>query len=262
MTTRLALYQIDAFADAVFCGNPAAVVPLDRWLADQVMQKIAAENNLSETAFFVAEGGAGRYRLRWFTPKAEIRLCGHATLATAWLIFERIAPDIERLSFETLSGTLGVTRDDGLFVMDFPSLPGTPCPAPEGLVQGLGRTPEQVLVADKYLAVFGRAAEITAIVPDFAVLERLRRGIAVTAPGEDCDCVSRYFAPHLGIPEDPVTGAAHCTLIPYWAGRLGKARIHARQLSARGGELICELAGERVRIGGPAVMYLEGWITV
>ncbi|MBI2977963.1 MAG: PhzF family phenazine biosynthesis protein [Rhodospirillales bacterium] len=262
MTTGLALYQIDAFTDSIFRGNPAAIVPLDRWLADEVMQRIAAENNLSETAFFVAEGGAGHYRLRWFTPKAEAKLCGHATLATAWLIFERMAPEAERLNFETLSGPLGVTRDDGLLVMDFPSLPGKPCPPPEGLTAGLGRTPERVLVADKYLAVFGKATEIAAIAPDFVALERLGRGVAVTAPGDDCDCVSRYFAPHVGILEDPVTGSAHCTVIPYWAGRLGKTRIHARQVSARGGELFCELAGDRVRMGGRAVLYLEGRITV
>jgi len=262
MTTGLALYQIDAFADAVFRGNPAAVCPLDRWLPDNVMQKIAAENNLSETAFFVAEGGAGHYRLRWFTPKAEVKLCGHATLATAWLIFERMAPGAERLHFETMSGPLGVTHDDGLLVMDFPALPGKPCPTPEGLTAGLGRTPERVLIADKYLAVFGKAAEIAAIAPDFAAIECLGRGVAVTAPGDDCDCVSRYFAPHLGIPEDPVTGSAHCTIIPYWAARLSKTRIHARQVSARGGELFCELAGDRVRMGGRAVLYLEGRITV
>lgn len=262
MTTGLALFQIDAFADAVFRGNPAAVVPLERWLPDEVMQKIAAENNLSETAFFLAEDGEGHYRLRWFTPKVEIKLCGHATLATAWLIFERMAPKAELLRFETQSGTLGVTRDDGLLVLDFPALPGEPCTPPEELVTGLGRTPEQVLLADKYLAVFGAAAEVAAIAPDFAALARLGRGVAVTAPGDDCDCVSRYFAPHVGIPEDPVTGSAHCTIVPYWAARLGKTRIHARQVSARGGALFCELAGARVRMGGRAVLYLEGRITV
>ncbi len=262
MTTALALYQIDAFAESVFRGNPAAVVPLERWLPDGVMQKIAAENNLSETAFFVAAGGAGRYRLRWFAPKAEVKLCGHATLATAWLIFNRLAPKAERLDFETLSGTLTVARDGGLLVMDFPALPGKTCPPPENLVEGLRRKPREVLIADKYVAVFDKAAEIVALAPDFAALERLGRGVAITAPGDDCDCVSRYFAPHVGIPEDPVTGSVHCIIVPYWAARLGKTRIHARQASARGGELFCELAGDRVRLGGRAVLYLEGRITV
>jgi len=262
MTTALALYHIDAFADSVFRGNPAAVVPLECWLSDGVMQKIAAENNLSETAFFVAVGGARRYRLRWFTPKAEVKLCGHATLATAWLIFDRLAPKADRVDFETLSGTLTVVRDGGLLVMDFPALPGKTCPPPEKLVEGLRRQPRDVLIADKYVAVFDEAPEIAAVTPDFVALERLGRGVAITAPGENCDCVSRYFAPHVGIPEDPVTGSVHCTIVPYWAARLGKRRIHARQASARGGELLCELAGDRVRLGGRAVLYLEGRITV
>jgi PhzF family phenazine biosynthesis protein len=257
---RLPLYQIDAFADAVFGGNPAAVVPLDSWLDDVAMQAIAAENNLSETAFFVREGEG--WRLRWFTPTFEIDLCGHATLATAWLISEMLEPGRTRMRFHTRSGALDVARDGVLLTLDFPSRPPQPCSAPPGLAAALGRPPRETGAARDYLCVYGDEADVRALAPDMTVLTKLDRMVIVTAPGRDCDFVSRFFAPGAGVPEDPVTGSAHCTLIPYWAQRLGKARLNARQLSKRGGVLVCEDRGERVAISGRCVLYLEGTIRV
>ncbi len=263
---RLAIYQIDAFASRVFAGNPAAIVPLDAWLPDGVMQAIAAENNLSETAFFVREGEG--WRLRWFTPALEVDLCGHATLASAHLIFERLAPGSTRVRFETLSGTLEVVKDGERLALDFPARPASLCqPAPGALAAALRARPVEVLAARDYLAVFASADEVRALRPDMAALAALDRfAVIATAPGggpgDECDFVSRFFAPAKGVPEDPVTGSAHCTLIPYWARRLGKRRLAARQISARGGELACEDRGERVTIAGHAVLYLEGTIHV
>lgn len=254
---ELKTYHVDAFADRLFAGNPAAVCPLETWLPDASMQAIAAENNLSETAFFVPTRGG--YHLRWFTPAVETDLCGHATLASAFVILNRLAPSASELRFHTKSGLLTVTRDGERLALDLPAQPATPCTMPARFVEALGRPPAHILGAVKYLAVYDTAADVAALKPDAAGLAAVDRdGVIATAPGEDCDFVSRYFAPHAGIPEDPVTGSAHCTLVPYWAARLGKTALHARQISSRGGELFCELRGDRVRVAGHAVLYAEG----
>jgi len=278
---RLPIYQIDAFAAGLFQGNPAAVCPLDAWLPTETLQAIAMENNLSETAFYVPQGPAGRYGLRWFTPAVEIELCGHATVATASVIQEIRRETTEpRLFFETLSGELTVDRDGGLYVLDFPANPPQPCPIPPQLIEALGAEPESVLGARDYLCVYRTADQVRQLAPDMGKLTQLdRRGIIVTAPGADgagvpahsgqrtdfvsrADFVSRFFAPAKGVPEDPVTGSAHTTLIPYWSRRLGKPKLFARQISRRGGELWCEDLGNRVKIGGRAVHYLTGEISV
>jgi PhzF family phenazine biosynthesis protein len=267
MTTRLALYQVDAFTSSVFAGNPAGVVPLERWLPDATMQAIAAENNLAETAFFAANGDD--WDLRWFTPEVEVPLCGHATLASAYVISEKLRPGCARMRFMTKSGALTVAREGALLAMDFPSRPAEVVAAPPGLVEALGRTPREVLQAGQWvMCVYESADDVAMLAPDMAALKKLPFfGVATTAPGKgaragDCDFVSRFFAPAQGIPEDPVTGGAHCTLIPYWAKRLGKKQMFARQISARGGEIICADRGERVGISGHAALYLEGTITV
>lgn len=258
---RIPLYQIDAFADEVFKGNPAAVCPLEGWLPDGIMQAIAAENNLSETAFFVFNGEA--YDLRWFTPKAEVDLCGHATLATAFVIFEELHSPVSTLQFHTCSGDLFVSREDDLLSMDFPAQPPEPCEPPEALLAGLGKKPVAILASVDYFAVYENEGVVRAISPDFTLLQQVgRRGVIVTAKGDTADFVSRFFAPSYGVPEDPVTGSAHCALVPYWAERLQKRRLHAHQVSERGGELFCEFRGDRVKIAGRAVKYLEGEITV
>ncbi len=262
---RLPIYQVDAFTDAVFAGNPAAVVPLDSWLPDATLQAIAAENNLAETAFFVRRGAG--HELRWFTPTEEVDLCGHATLATAFVLATVIEPGRSRWEFATRkAGSLTVTRDGDLFTLDFPSRPPEPMAAPPaGLLEALGGpAPVAVLKSRDLLVVYEDEAAVRALAPDMSALARLDAfAVCVTAPGTGgVDFVSRFFAPAGGIPEDPVTGSAHCTLIPYWAARLGKARMEARQVSARGGVLSCELAGDRVRIAGKAVLYLEGAIHV
>src|SRR5271168_4167720 len=260
---RIPLYQIDAFADRPFTGNPAAVCPLDGWLPDAVMQAIAAENNLSETAFFVPEGET--WRLRWFTPTTEVDLCGHATLAAAYVIFKLLAPERHRVVFRTdKAGDLAVTREGELLALDFPARPPAPCAAPPGLGAALSREPEVVLAARDWLAVYDGPDDLTALAPDFAAIAALDRfAVIVTAPGSGgVDFVSRFFAPAQGVDEDPVTGSAHCTLIPYWAARLGKTRLKARQLSRRGGSLSCALDGDRVTIAGRAVPYLTGAIEI
>jgi PhzF family phenazine biosynthesis protein len=261
---RLPLYQVDAFVTGEpFSGNPAAVCPLETWLPDAVMQAIAAENNLSETAFFVPEGGA--YRLRWFTPTTEVELCGHATLASAFVIFRFLAPERSTVRFCTeKAGRLAVARDGELLTLDFPVWPPAPCRPPAALAQALGHAPVGVLEARSTLAVYDDAEDVRGLAPDFAALARLAKGgVIVTAPGRgETDFVSRYFAPAAGIDEDPVTGSAHCTLVPYWAARLGKSRLRARQISRRGGALCCELRGERVAIAGRARLYLEGTIEI
>lgn len=255
--TGIPIYQLDAFTDRPFGGNPAAVCPLDEWLPDDVMQSIALENNLSETAFYVPEGDG--YRLRWFTPKIEVPLCGHATLATGSLILEVLEPGRDEVTFETLSGRLGVKREGDLLVMDFPSLPAKDVPMPDGLEAALGRKPVQFLKAIKNMAVFESEADVLSINPDFDFVANMDgMGLIITAPGSVSDCASRYFAPHAGIDEDPVTGSAHCTIVPYWAERLGKDEIHARQVSERCGELFCRLQGDRVVLGGKARLVLEG----
>jgi PhzF family phenazine biosynthesis protein len=259
---RIPLYHVDAFADRLFTGNPAAVCPLDAWLPDEVMQAIAAENNLSETAFFAPEGDS--WRLRWFTPATEVDLCGHATLASAYVILRFLAPDRDRIVFLTeKAGELAVRRDGDLLALDFPARPPEPCTAPPRLGAALGDEPTEVLAARDYLAIYDDPDRVAALTPDFAALGKLDRAVIVTAPGEgEADFVSRFFAPAMGVDEDPVTGSAHCTLIPYWAERFGKSRLEARQLSRRGGSLVCELRGDRVGIAGRAVLYLTGMIDV
>ena len=261
--TKLPFYWVDAFAAKVFTGNPAGVVPLEQWLEDDLMRQIAFENGLAETAFLVP-AGKGRYHLRWFTPGAEVDLCGHATVASAFVLFTRLGFTGEVISFNSRSGPLLVRRlSDGKIELDFPSRPAVPVPPPAALLQGLGATPAYYAQAQANLAVFNTAAEVRALRPDFAALATLEQyGTIVTAPGEDCDFVSRFFAPRVGVPEDPVTGSAHCVLTPYWARRLGKRQLHARQISPRGGELWCEEAGDRVKIAGDAVLYLHGEIEV
>ena len=262
--TALKLYQIDAFATEVFQGNPAAVVPLDAWLPDARMQAIAAENNLAETAFFVPQDdGCG---LRWFTPTQEVPLCGHATLASAFVIFTQIAPSQTIIDFHTQSGRLTVRRDGDRLTMEFPRHEMMPADAPPELLDGLRLLPRDVYFTPlnpNYYAVYDTEAEVRALAPDFALLGHLQSlGVVVTAAGTDADFVSRYFAPGLGIPEDPVTGSIHCALTPFWASRLGKTALHARQLSPRGGELFCTDGSDRVLISGSAVKYLEGEIFI
>jgi len=262
---RLPIYQIDAFTDSVFAGNPAAVVPLESWLPDATLLSIAAENNLAETAFFVPQGDG--YELRWFTPTVEVDLCGHATLASAFAIATILEWGSNRITFTTrMAGVLTVTRDGDLYTLDFPSRPPVPlAEAPAGLVEALGGPqPVAVLKSRDLLVVYEDEATVRALSPDMSVLARVDAfATCVTAPGRDgVDFVSRFFAPGGGVPEDPVTGSAHCTLVPYWAERLGKTRLEARQVSARGGALACELAGDRVKMGGKAVLYMEGSIFV
>jgi PhzF family phenazine biosynthesis protein len=260
---RIPLYQVDAFADGPFTGNPAAVCPLDAWLPDPVMQAIAAENNLSETAFFVPESDG--YRLRWFTPTVEVDLCGHATLASGYVVFRWLKPGTDSITFQTQqAGALTVARDGNLLALDFPARPPEPCAMSEALAAALGRRPGALLAARDYLAVYDSADDVAALAPDFSAVAALDRfAVIVTAPGTGgVDFVSRFFAPARGVDEDPVTGSAHCTLIPYWAGRLGKRRLEARQLSRRGGVLSCGLSGDRVTIAGRAVLFLEGAITL
>lgn len=256
---RIPIYQIDAFTDRLFGGNPAAVCPLEGWLPDATLQAIAAENNLSETAFFVPSGDG--FELRWFTPKVEVDLCGHATLATAFLLLRRLEPGRDRVVFSTRSGPLEVVRDGELLAMDFPAYPPEAVNAPAGLFEALGHDAEAVLRGNYLMVVVRSERAVRALEPDFAAMDRAGINEAiVTASGSDCDFVSRFFAPGFGVPEDPVTGSAHCSLVPYWAHRLGKTRLRARQVSQRGGELACELRGNRVSIAGGAVMYLEGEI--
>lgn len=262
---QLPLYQVDAFADAVFRGNPAAVCPLPRWLDDAVLQAIAAENALSETAFFVPDGD--RFALRWFTPVCEVDLCGHATLASAYVILELLEPGRREVTFGSRSGDLVVARDGARLAMTFPSRPPSPCAAPERLLAALGQRPVEVLAARDYMMVYAAEDDVRALAPDMTALAEAddRLGVIVTAPvrpGSPVDFVSRFFAPRAGIPEDPVTGSAHCTLVPYWSARLGKTHLRARQVSRRGGDLTCDLRGDRVIIAGTAVLYLRGTIEV
>ena len=258
---KLDIFQVDAFTRSAFGGNPAAIVPLSEWLPTEMMQSIALENNLSETAFFVPDGDG--YGLRWFTPTFEIDLCGHATLATAHLIFEVLGSGERVLNFRTKSGLLTVERDGGRLVLDFPSRPAMACETPPGLIDAIGCEPQEILKARDYMLVYESEGDVLAIDPNFAELARIpTHAVIVTAPGETSDFVSRFFAPEVGVPEDPVTGSAHCTLIPYWAERLGKTEMFARQVSARSGELHCELRGDRVKIGGNATLYMKGEIYV
>jgi PhzF family phenazine biosynthesis protein len=257
---KLPLWQVDAFSSRRFAGNPAAVVPTNGWLPDAVMQAIAAENNLAETAFFVPH--RDDFAIRWFTPAAEVPLCGHATLASAWVVFNRLDPARERVVFHSQSGPLAVARDGERLVMDFPAIAVDPAHNP-ALEAALGAKPKALSSGYQWLAEYETEAQVRALQPDFTA-RALRdvHAVIATAPGTDCDFVSRFFAPQIGIDEDPVTGSAHSRLVPYWAGRLGKNQLFARQVSARGGELWCELKGERVTMSGHATLYLEGTIEV
>jgi PhzF family phenazine biosynthesis protein len=258
---KLPIYQVDAFASQVFAGNPAALVPLETWLPDATLQAIAAENNLSETAYFV--GGDGAYALRWFTPTTEIDLCGHATLASAFLILNRLEKGRDRVTFGSKSGPLVVTRDGERLVLDFPARPPKPVAPDPRLADALHAVPRETGLARDLMVVLDSEDEVRRLRPDFQRLSELDAfAVMVTAAGREADFVSRFFAPREGIAEDPVTGSAHCTLVPYWAKRLGKTRLRALQVSARGGELFCEDRGERVAIAGHAVLYMEGTIEV
>ena len=260
---------IDVFTDKLFGGNPAGVCLLDRWLPDDILQNIAAENNLSETAFLVKQDGY--YDLRWFTPAIEIDLCGHATIAGAFVLFEEIEKAANEIKFSTLSGIMTVIRENGLLFLDFPARPVSPCPMYPAFEKAFGVRPVEVFKAVDFLVLIENEEALRTINPDFLLLKQLKSeakldgdsfGIIITAKGNDCDFVSRFFAPNAGIDEDPVTGRAHCSLIPFWKERLGKSSMTARQLSKRGGMLFCEDRNERVRIGGKAVRYLRGDIEI
>ncbi|MEP6973913.1 MAG: PhzF family phenazine biosynthesis protein [Spartobacteria bacterium] len=256
---RIPYFEIAAFTARPFAGNPAGVCLLADWIGDEQMQAIAAENNLAETAFLVARDGY--FDLRWMTPKVEVDLCGHATLASAHVLFQHRGYGEAVVHFQTQSGELRVERDGDKLVLDFPSLPAGPIARADDLSAALGAVPDQILHGRDYIAIFASQKEVAAIQPDLALVARLAaQGVVVTAPGDDCDFVSRYFAPAAGIPEDPVTGSTHCSLIPYWSQRLGKKELFARQISARGGELFCRDRGDRVSIGGEAVTYVAGEI--
>jgi PhzF family phenazine biosynthesis protein len=259
---KLPIYQVDAFAGEVFKGNPAAVCIMDHWPEKGLMQKIANENNLSETAFVVPD--KANYGIRWFTPGTEVDLCGHATLATAHILFNHLDYRGDIIHFDSMhSGWLSVRKNGDLLTLDFPADRLEETPVPERAGSALGIVPKQAFRGKSDLMfVYSGEPEIISMEPDFGLLLKLGgRGIIVTATGEEVDFVSRFFAPQSGINEDPVTGSAHTTLTPYWSGILGKKRLHARQLSARGGELICEDKGERVEISGKAVTYLIGEIS-
>jgi len=264
----IALWQVDAFTNRPFAGNPAAVCPLDEWLPDDRMQAIASENNLSETAFFVGRPSAAEYDLRWFTPWTEVDLCGHATLASAWVLLHEIDRTQARVVFHTRSGPLTVVRAGDELAMDFPSRPARSVETPEALTKALGARPVAALRARDLFAVFDRAEDVRALAPDMAAIAALDGVFAVcaTAPGTgadaDVDFVSRFFAPAKGVPEDPVTGSSHTTLVPYWADRLRKRTMRARQTSARGGEIGCALEGPRVILRGQAVVVLRGTMVV
>jgi PhzF family phenazine biosynthesis protein len=258
---RIPLYQIDAFTSRVFAGNPAAVCPLERWLEDDLMQAIAMENNLSETAFFVPLDQG--YHIRWFTPASEVDLCGHATLASAYVLLTYLDPTVTKVSFQSRSGLLTVSKQGDLLAMDFPSQPPTPCQAPEELIQALGKKPSEVLRSQDYFVLFPSEEDVRALDPDMLLLRKVElRGVTVTAKGKNVDFVSRFFAPKYGVNEDPVTGSAHCALTPYWAKKLAKKDLHAHQLSKRGGELFCRDQADRVMISGRAVSYMQGVITL
>lgn len=256
---KIPFFQVDAFSRKVFGGNPAAVCFLESWLEDKLLLSIAAENNLSETAFLMPKE-KGNYGLRWFTPSVEVDLCGHATLAGAFVIFSFIDNTLSSVNFDTASGKLTVSKSGELLSMDFPSRKPKPAEAPPLLTQALGAEPLEVLKSRDLMAVFKDEAAIKDMKPDFDKLKQLKDvfAVIVTSRGEKADFVSRFFAPNIGVPEDPVTGSAHCTLIPYWAERLGKNSLRALQLSRRGGELFCEYLGERVKISGHAALYARG----
>jgi predicted PhzF superfamily epimerase YddE/YHI9 len=258
---KIPIYQVDAFATRAFEGNPAAVCPLPSWPQDELLQAIAAENNLSETAFFVRRGAG--FDLRWFTPTTEVELCGHATLASGFVVLEIMRGERDMVRFQTKSGELCVSRARDGYALDLPSLPPTECEPKQALVDGLDREPTEILCASNYLCVFASEDDVRDLSVDFGRLAHCDPyAVIVTAPGKKVDFVSRFFAPAKGVPEDPVTGSAHSTLTPFWAKRLGKSRLRARQLSRRGGDLTCELRGDRVVLEGGCVLVIEGVLHV
>jgi len=261
---RAPIYQVDAFTSTRFAGNPAAVIPLDAFLPDTTLQAIAAENNLAETAYLVPSNGD--YQLRWFTPGTEVPLCGHATLASAAVVMERLEPARTQVVFHSASGPLTVRKNGAGYLMDFPSRPSQPIPSPPGLAEAVGATPLVVTENDfNYLALLENEETLRHVAPDMAALIRIGKpGLIVTAPSSDpqYDFVSRYFAPIKGIPEDPVTGSAHCVLAPFWAKRLGKTDFTAFQASPRGGKVLCRLRGDRTELEGECVFYLEGQVEI
>lgn len=258
---EIPFYQIDAFTGRAFSGNPAGVCFLESWLSDSLLQSIAAENNLPETAFLVRSGD--NYELRWFTPTVEVELCGHATLASAFAIFTYMKPARQSVGFHTKSGLLTVRRQGEWLALDFPAMKPTSCTRPDGIAEMLGQTPSEVLRTRDLLVVFDDEEQVRNVKPDMARIAALDWfAVIVTAPGKACDYVSRFFAPRQGIPEDPATGSAQCTLVPYWSSRLGKKELHALQLSPRGGAFFCAEHGDRVAIAGHAVIFMSGTIRV
>ena len=258
---ELTLYQIDAFASRLFEGNPAAVCPLDGWLSDELMLSIAEENNLSETAFFVPVGNG--FHIRWFTPEGEVDLCGHATLATAYVLFSILGYKRDSIEFDSKSGMLTVTKDNEWLVMDFPAQPPVLCDIPKEIIKAFDIAPVECLKSEDFIVVFEREADIESANPAFEQLMKLDlRGVIITAKSTRYDFVARFFAPKYGIHEDPVTGSVYTQLAPYWASRIGSKRFSVKQLSSRGGELTCEIVDDRVLISGKAIKYLEGKIKV
>lgn len=260
---KLTIYQVDAFAEKVFQGNPAAVIPLEDWLEEDLMQKIAMENNLSETAFFVKADA--EYHIRWFTPEFEIDLCGHATLASAYIIKNFVEPHLAEVNFTTQkAGSLRAMARDGIYTLDFPSRMPQPCKTPRQLFKSLNiSTAVEVLKSRDYFVVLPNEEAVKNAEPDFALIKELDSvGVIITAKGQSADVVSRCFYPGAGIPEDPVTGSAHCNIVPYWSDKLGKTKLFCKQLSPRGGDLHCELEGDRVLMSGKCVLFLEGEINI
>lgn len=262
------LYWVDAFTDNLFSGNPAAVVPLEKWLDDTTMKHIAFENGISETAFFVRTGDA-RFSLRWFTPAVEVNLCGHATLASAFVIFNYLEQSGDVITFDTRSGPLTVVKKSDALELNFPASKPEPIlttDVPQAMMDCVNIKPLEVLKSPSnpyYIFVYLTQSDVVALQPDMILLKSIEHGrLFVTAPGDDCDCASRVFAPAAGVPEDPVTGSAHCALVPYWSARLHKTSLHARQVSARGGELFCEIAADRVKMAGKARLYMIGDIMI
>lgn len=258
MSMKIPYFEVVAFTNRQFAGNPAGVCVLYEWLPDAAMQSIAAENNLPATAFLIDRGT--HFDLRWMTTTVELELCGHATLASAHVLFQHLGHPGALVRFQSRSsGELTVERAGDRLVLDFPSQPLSECQLPEKLAEGLGAEPSALLKGHNYCAVFDHELDVAALLPDFRIIAELdAHGVIATAPGDRCDFVSRYFAPKVGVPEDSATGSAHCALVPYWSQRLGKRTLHARQISMRGGEFFCEDRGDRVGLGGNAVTYLEG----
>ncbi|MEK8021140.1 MAG: PhzF family phenazine biosynthesis protein [Candidatus Parabeggiatoa sp.] len=258
---ELPLYQIDAFASKAFEGNPAAVCPLNEWLPDEIMQSIAEENNLSETAFFIPTGN--RFHIRWFTPTTEVDLCGHATLATAYVLFNLLGHQSDKLEFDSKSGRLIVTKENQWLVMNFPAQPPVLCDIPTEIIKAFDIPPIECLRSEDFIVVFEREMDIESAKPDFEQLKKLDlRGVVITAKSSRYDFITRFFAPKYGIPEDPVTGSAYTQLAPYWTAKMGRKRFNVKQISSRGGELSCEQVDDRVLIFGKAIQYLVGKINI